>query len=202
MKQNPDKNRNQIRIIAGSLRGRKINFPDSLGLRPTPDRVRETLFNWLSPVIRGACCLDLFAGSAALSFEAISRGAEYVLAIEKAPQVVKAIEEQAAILKITGLDIRHIDSQIFLKSFKEHKPDQNNHFTPFDIVFVDPPYGSNLLLPSLGLLHENGWVKEKSLIYCGTDHPIQTEALPPSFKIIRQQKAGVVYYYLIKIQPS
>lgn len=195
MKQKSDRspNRNQIRIIGGRLRSQKITFPDSLGLRPTPDRVRETLFNWLSPVIRGARCLDLFAGSGALSFEAISRGAEYVLALEKAPLVVKSLKEQIANLKITDLDIQHIDSQVFLKTPSLQAP-------AFDIVFVDPPYGSNLLLPSLTLLQERGFVKDKTLIYCGTDQPIQAEELPESFAIIREQKAGVVYYYLIEVQ--
>jgi 16S rRNA (guanine966-N2)-methyltransferase len=186
--------RNQIRIIGGSFRGRKITFPDSLGLRPTPDRVRETLFNWLSPVIREAKCLDLFAGSGALSFEAISRGAKQVVMLEKAYPVFQSLQAQANALQITNLDlqsidIQHIDSQSYLA---------NSTVDPFDIVFVDPPYGSGLLLPSIELLHKRGWLRQAALIYCGTDQPIKPEELPPSWEILRQQKAGVVYFYLIK----
>lgn len=184
------KNINQIRIIGGSLRGRKITFPDSLGLRPTPNRVRETLFNWLSPVIRGAKCLDLFAGSGALSFEAISRGAEKVVLLEKSVNVIKSIEAQALEFKIKGLDIQHIDSQTYLKKIGAKKD-------PFDIVFVDPPYGSNLLFPSFSLLNEGGWLQDNALIYCGTDQPIKIEELPTAWKIVRHQKAGVVYFYLL-----
>lgn len=186
---------NQVRIIGGALRGRKITFPDSLGLRPTPDRVKETLFNWLSPVIRGSHCLDLFAGSGALSFEAISRGAERVVALEKASNVSRAIQEQANEMKIMNLEIKNIDSQIFLKE----KSNSNEGSHPFDIVFVDPPYGSNLLIPSLTLLNERAWLKQKSLIYCGTDQPIIDKDLPSNWGIIRQQKAGVVYFYLIEV---
>lgn len=183
--------RNQLRIIGGSFRGRKITFPDSIGLRPTPDRVRETLFNWLSPVIRGARCLDLFAGSGALSFEAISRGAQQVVACEKANSVIASLQRQAAELKMLDLDIKPIDSQVYLKNLNSN---------PFDIVFVDPPYGRNLLLPSFNLLQANGFVKEKTLIYCGTDQPIKSEELPSNWEIIRHQKAGVVFFYLIEVQ--
>ncbi len=188
------KKRNQIRIIAGSLRGRKITFPDSAGLRPTPDRVRETLFNWLNPVIRGSHCLDLFAGSGALSFEAISRGAERVVLLEKSTPVFKYIEEQAGLfnIPIQKLEIKLIDSQGYLKDTKQP-------FETFDIVFVDPPYGSHLLFPSFALLHEKGWVKEKTLIYCGTDEPIAPQTLPVGWKILREQKAGVVHFYLIEV---
>lgn len=188
----PTAKRNQIRIIAGTLRGRKISFPDSAGLRPTPDRVKETLFNWLSPVIRGSRCLDLFAGSGGLSFEAISRGAKEVVALEKANAVFTNLKAQASALKIENLDILEIDSQNYLAGSASH----------FDIVFVDPPYGSNLLMPSLVLLHKNDWVKEKSLIYCGTDEPIKAHELPDHWTILRQQKAGVVHYYLLAVHQT
>src|SRR5689334_13621175 len=118
-----------IRIIGGTWRGRKLLVPDVPHLRPTPDRVRETLFNWLAPVLPGAHCLDAFAGSGALGFEALSRGAAQVVMVDESPVVIKHLQAQAVILKTTQAEIYRANVPQQLK-----KPAK-----PFDIVFLDPP---------------------------------------------------------------
>jgi 16S rRNA (guanine966-N2)-methyltransferase len=176
---------NHVRIIGGSFRGRKISFPDTLELRPTPDRVKETVFNWLAPYIRDSLCLDLFAGSGALSFEAVSRGALKVTALEYNPVVVAALKAEALHLKTNNLDIIQTDTLQFLKT----KP------TAFDIIFVDPPYKADRLFPCFTLLKNNGWLKPDALIYYEADHPVPAEQLP-DWEILKEKRAGNVYYYL------
>lgn len=178
--------RNQVRIIGGSFKGRKISFPDTFELRPTSDRIKETLFNWLAPYIRDSICLDLFAGSGALSFEAVSRGAFKVIAIENNPLVISTLKAEIDHLKITNLDIIQADTPQFL----------NTSSSPVDIIFIDPPYKKNLLAPCCSLLEGNGWVKTGTYIYYEADVEIPVENIPSSWKIIKQKKAGNIHYYL------
>ena len=122
---------NRIRIIGGTHRGRRLAFPDAAGLRPTPDRVRETLFNWLMPHLPGARCLDLFAGSGALGLEAVSRGAREVVLVDANPAVVKSLQENLRLLGETErARVIRSDALAFLRKETD---------APFDIVFLDPP---------------------------------------------------------------
>lgn len=184
---------NQIRIIAGKWRGRRLSFPSIPDLRPTPDRVRETLFNWVSTRIVDANCLDLFAGSGALSFEALSRGALKVVAIEKNLMVIAALETSAQQLKVDRevLEVILADALEWLK----HKS-----VTPFDLVFLDPPYSLELCAPCMQLLFERGWLKPNAWVYFEQDKPFD-EALFPSghWRLIKAKQAGQVYYYLATI---
>ncbi len=138
----------EIRIIGGIWRSRKIRFP-AIPARPTPDRVRETLFNWLAPVIEKARCLDLFAGTGALGFEALSRGAAEVLCIEKDRQSVETLQDNKKLLQAHEMQIIQMDAMHWLASRAklqvEESAAQSNPFLPFDIVFVDPPYAAQLL---------------------------------------------------------
>ncbi len=178
----------KIRIIAGEWRGRKIEVPDKQGLRPTPNRVRETLFNWLAMYLPGSHCLDLFTGSGALGIEAASRGAKEVLLIEKNQEIVKNLKQQKFIFSNHNLNILHADALEFLKS------------TPkaFDIVFLDPPFGQDLLLPACRLLEKGDWLTPQALIYLETERDFDNLNLPHSWQIIRQKKLGQVNVFLVE----
>jgi 16S rRNA (guanine966-N2)-methyltransferase len=134
--------RNRVRIIGGDFRRRLLTFPDSSGLRPTPDRVRETVFNWLGQTLRGKRCLDVFAGSGAMGFEAASRGAERVVMVEKSRLVADALRANRQALGAEAIDVQCADALGFLRGCRER----------FDVVFVDPPYDSELLDAVLPLL--------------------------------------------------
>lgn len=182
---------NQIRVIAGKWRGRRLSFPNIQDLRPTPDRVRETLFNWLTHYIVGARCLDLFAGSGALSFEALSRGAAYVCAVEQNPMVGAALREAR---EAFGVDQSMLELVVAdgLSWLMRTPP------IPFDIVFLDPPYTLKLLLPCIRLLQEKGWLKSQSLIYCEHDQPLDAELFPASdWDVLKTKQAGRVFYALV-----
>lgn len=182
--------RNQIRIIAGKWKGRRLSFPNAVDLRPTPDRVRETLFNWTSNRIVGAHCLDLFAGSGALSFEALSRGAAKVVAVEKNPVVILALEAAAQQLKV-DVQTWEVISGDGLEWLK-HTPS-----TPFDLVFLDPPYTAELLPICMQVLSEKKWLKSHAWIYFEQDKPFDEALFPSSdWRLVKSKRAGHVYYYL------
>ncbi|WP_265947286.1 16S rRNA (guanine(966)-N(2))-methyltransferase RsmD [Dechloromonas sp. A34] len=178
---------NSVRIIGGQYRRRVLKFPDSEGLRPTPDRVRETLFNWLGQELDGWHCLDLFAGSGALGFEAASRGATRVVMIEQAPKVLAALQENAEILQNPReIEIIRADAIQYLASPK----------AKFDLVFLDPPYNKGWisrlepLLP--GVLNEDG------AIYVEAEHEIESLG---DWRTERHGKAGEVHFHLLR-RPS
>ena len=125
----------RLRIVGGEWRGRRLSVLDQPGLRPTPDRVRETLFNWLAPLIKGAWCLDLFAGTGALGFEAASRGADRVVMIEKLANVVRVLHENRLLLDARQIEVIHADASPWLAGQAE----------PFNLVFLDPPFAEDLL---------------------------------------------------------
>lgn len=179
---------NSLRIIAGKWRGRKVPFPDSEGLRPTSDRVRETLFNWLAPVINEARCLDLFSGSGALSLEALSRGAAHVTLIDASPRVSEQLRKNLSTLECANANLLTINALDWLKAVKV---DQQ----PFDVVFLDPPFNKQLLAPSCELLESQGLVHEGSYIYIETEADLSL-ALPKSWRLHREKRAGQVAYYL------
>jgi 16S rRNA (guanine966-N2)-methyltransferase len=177
---------NQLRLIGGHYRGRRLSFPDQPGLRPTADRVRETLFNWLAPVIAGARCLDAFAGSGALGFEAISRGAAEVVMIERAAVAARQLQANARLLGAEGIHIHQADTLEWL--------DRSGR--PFDIVFLDPPFAEGLLAPAIARLDSNGWLAAGARLYL--EAPLQTgfPALPAGWELIRDKMAGQVRYGL------
>jgi 16S rRNA (guanine966-N2)-methyltransferase len=177
---------NQVRIIGGRWRGRRLHFPPLEGLRPTPDRVRETLFNWLAPVIEGARCLDLFAGSGALGIEALSRGAAKVVFVERHPLAVRKLRENLALLGIDSVPVVKADALTWLKGRSQ----------PFDIVLLDPPFGGNLLEPVCAVLEQGGWLATQARIYLETEKAPQNPELPQNWTIIRDKTAGQVSYRL------
>lgn len=178
----------QIRIIGGQWRGRKLKVPDVPNLRPTPDRVRETLFNWLVPYIHGAYCLDPFAGSGALGFEALSRGAAKVVMTDHSPVVIKLLQEEARMLNAEGAEIYRAAAPGQLK-----KPEK-----PFTIVFLDPPFQENLLLPTCFYLVEQGFLAPQAFIYLEARQTIQETDLPAGWVLLKSKRAGEVGYHLAK----
>src|SRR6185437_11309729 len=146
-----------LRIIGGKWRGRKLRFPPSPEIRPTPDRVRETLFNWLAPRMTGARCLDLFAGSGALGLESLSRGAAHVTFVERDSAAVRELRARLSEWGASGAQVEQEDALRFLK--------RGAGGGPFDVVFLDPPFDSDLLATVAGLLEQGQWLNRGALIY-------------------------------------
>jgi len=180
-------NTNQLRIIGGRLKRTKVSFPSVVGLRPTPDRIRETLFNWLQSDIYNSRCLDLFAGSGALGLESISRGAAFVAMVEKDSAAANSISINLNRLNITNAVIYRQDAKDFLQ--------KNQQSASFDIVFLDPPYGSNVLSDCMTLLEQEKWLSPGAKIYIevSSDGDIQ---VPSNWKLHKQNKSGQVAYHL------
>jgi 16S rRNA (guanine966-N2)-methyltransferase len=173
--------KNQLRIIGGEFKRRVLPFADIEGLRPTPDRVRETLFNWLMWDVQNAQVLDLCAGSGALSFESISRGASHVVMIEPNSTQAKFLKDNLQLLKVQNCKLVVSTAQIALRNLMNDS---------FDLVFLDPPY-------SLGLWQElaiqaDPLIKNEGLIYVEADCPLESLTLPNTWKLIKQTKAGAV----------
>jgi len=182
---------NQVRIIAGQWRGRKLSFPAGEGLRPTSDRMRETLFNWLAPLLPGASCLDLFAGSGALGFEAASRGAARVVMVESRRETVASLRENRQRLSAESVEILQQDAQTYLAAQSD----------PFDVVFLDPPFGAPALLEtSIQMLSTSGSLKSGASIYL--EMPLQgpEPSLPESWTEQKRKGAGQVLYRLYRYQ--
>ncbi len=184
----PGATRNQLRIIAGEWRGRKLPFVDVEGLRPTPDRVRETLFNWLAPMITGARCLDLFAGSGALAFEALSRGAAEVVMLDQHPKVITQLRDNLALLKCSQASVQQADALTYLRQPPPAKP--------FDVVFLDPPYRKDLLSPCCERLAQPGWLARGARVYLEIESEHALPTLPDGWELTRSKKAGQVAYHL------
>jgi 16S rRNA (guanine966-N2)-methyltransferase len=177
--------RNRYRIIGGTWRSRQLAFPDGKGLRPTADRVRETLFNWLQPILPGAHCLDLFAGSGALSFEALSRGATQVTCLERNPAAADAIHANARLLQTSSLTLLRTDAMQWLRQQQAQR---------FDIVFLDPPFDLNLLESCCDLLSSQQLVAPGGMVYLESGRALTTLTLPAGWSLIREKKAGQVHY--------
>jgi 16S rRNA (guanine966-N2)-methyltransferase len=175
-----------LRIIGGRWRGRKLRFPASSAIRPTPDRVRETLFNWLAPTMQGAVCLDLFAGSGALGLEALSRGAAQVTFVEQDAAAARELRARLAEWQAEGADVAQADALRYLT-----RPAQ-----AFDIVFLDPPFTSPLLQGAAELLEARHWLKADALIYVECPARAGLPALPRSWQPLRAKRAGEVGYHL------
>lgn len=180
----------KVRIISGRWRRRLLPVPEVEGLRPTPDRVRETLFNWLAGCIEGARCLDLYAGSGALGFEAASRGAARVVMVEKDAQAVEGLRRQAAVLGATEIEVVHADARHWLLG----------EARPFDVVFLDPPFAGEDLGKVCELLDQAPWLAPGALVYLESRAELDEPALPSAWRILRRQRAGQVRYYLAAAQ--
>lgn len=176
----------QIRIIGGQWRGRKLPVPDSPGLRPTTDRVRETLFNWLAPSMVDARCLDCFAGSGALGLEALSRYAASATLLEMDRSVSQQLQQNLASLKATHAKVVNTNSLAFLAQTG----------TPHDVVFVDPPFRKGLLEETLTLLENNGWLADDALIYVESEVENGLPPVPAHWELHREKVAGQVAYRL------
>ena len=184
--------RSRVRIIGGTWRSRLIEFPETDGLRPTANRVRETLFNWLGQTLQGKRCLDLFSGSGALGFEAASRGAIEVVMLEQNPGAIGALRANQLKLAADMCRIVAIDALKFVG--------RNNE--KFDVVFVDPPFASGLMEPVLGSLSQN--LSDGGLVYAEWGTPIVEVVvgkLARSWEIVKQGRAGGVHFALLRIPP-
>ena len=181
-----------LRIIGGKWRGRLLNFPDVEGLRPSGSRIRETLFNWLAPHLPSSRCLDLYAGSGALGFEAISRGASFCQMLELNTAAAKQLAENAQKLDSNAVQVLNTDTLKRLLSSCE---------SPFDVVFLDPPFVANLWQKTFERLEQGMWLREGSLIYFEAP---KTEAIAPpqGWTQIKQKIAGQVQYGLIQFNPA
>lgn len=187
-KHHPTKTSNQLRIIGGQWRGRKLNFPTVDGLRPTPDRVRETLFNWLAPVIVDAHCLDLFSGSGALGFEALSRGAAHVDFVDTSNLVTQQLKLNLQTLQCNNASIHNSQALPWLQ-----QPQQC-----YDLIFLDPPFGKNLAGDCIDAIHSQQWLKENSWVYLETSSHEPLPNIPHHWQLHREKIAGQVCYRLFK----
>jgi len=178
----------QLRIIAGNWRGRKLNFTAQDDLRPTPDRVRETLFNWLQSDIAGSHCLDCFAGSGALGFEAASRGAELVSLVDANSRVTSDLLSNKQSLQADSIDVVTQDVIQFLQTPSEQR---------YDLVFLDPPFQSDLLQRSAALLERQHWLTNHAKIYIEVNSKSEfAGSLPASWRQLKSSRAGQVAYSL------
>jgi len=182
---------NTLRIIGGNHRGRKLAFPDVKGLRPTGDRMRETLFNWLQNDIAGSRCLDMYAGSGALGFEAASRGAAQVVMVEQNPRAVDQLKQNMQLLQLQSvISVAKASSPAWLKTSEQQ----------FDIVFLDPPFANNLLQASIDALVDGPWLADQAHIYVERDVKQDMPGLPENWSMVRDKKQGQVAYCLIKVE--
>lgn len=177
-----------LRIIGGDWRGRRLEFPSSPNLRPTGDRIRETLFNWLAAEVGGSRCLDLFAGSGALGLEALSRGARHCTFLETSSAAIEGINAHLSLLNAVDRG-RVINTNAL--SWRDD---------PFDIVFVDPPFSENLAIDSLRHLINNQLLTDSALVYLEVASTASLEDLPPALSIIRDKQSGAVRYLLLAQQ--
>ena len=178
----------KVRIIGGQWRGRLLDVADHRGLRPTPDRVRETLFNWLQCQVPGARCLDVFAGSGALGFEAASREAKSVVMLEKERPVASALKAQAK--RLGGpIEVMHADALKWLPTV---------HGQPFDLVFLDPPFDAGLLPRVLSLLATPGRLATDAHIYMEFSSRSETPPLPEGWRLMKRKTLGEVTFALLQ----
>jgi 16S rRNA (guanine966-N2)-methyltransferase len=176
-----------VRIIAGSLRGSRLAVPDLPGLRPTPDRVRETLFNWLQPLLPGARCLDLYAGSGALGIEALSRGAQSVCMVEREPVLAAALRANLDRFKQPAGTVVQAAALDYLARAPQ----------PFDVVFLDPPYAADAWSAAARALQP--WLAPQARVY--VEHPadLPVPRLPAHWQALRGARAGAVNYALYRV---
>jgi 16S rRNA (guanine966-N2)-methyltransferase len=214
----PKAKANQLRIIGGQWRGRKLSFADGDSLRPTMDRVRETLFNWLQNDIVGARCLDLFTGSGALGFEALSRYAGEVVMIDKNPYAIRMIRNNLELLGVDNAQLLKMDARDYLagiegSSLQTAKGSSlqtakgsllqcaEGSIPPqkFDIVFLDPPFNKQLVGPFCQLLDKADCLSDQASIYIEIEKKTALPELPENWQVVKQKKAGQLAYYLLHV---
>lgn len=182
----------EVRIISGQWRGRKLPVLDVQGLRPTTDRVKETLFNWLMQQTQGREVLDCFSGSGSLAFEALSRQAHSALLIERDTKAAAQLKQNLARLQCSNAEVRQTDTMLFLAAPAARQ---------FDLVFIDPPFRQGLALPCAKLL-EQGWLKPGALIYLETEKELPIHDLPTSWHLKKDKIAGQLAYRLFEYLPT
>ncbi len=193
----PLEGRHSVRIIGGGWRGRRVTFPDLPGLRPTPDRVRETLYNWLQHGVAGSRCLDLFAGSGALGLEALSRGAAAVVFVEQAQAAARGLVAELARLGGTPkARVVEMGASRFLRTAGEAVRSCGG---PFDIVFMDPPFGRNALAEYIPPLDAGDWVKPGGLVYLECEKSAGVPVVPAHWALLKSKSAGEVGYHLARV---
>ena len=184
----------RLRIVAGNWRSRLLDIAGVEGLRPTSERIRETLFNWLAPTIRGARCLDLYAGTGALGLEALSRGAASAVFVEKSPAAVQQLEKNVdAVGAASAATVIRADAKGFLRGPGDRQ---------FDVVFVDPPFADDLLEETCRLLAATGRLAGDALVYLENDRSRRGPALPPGWQVLKDKTAGKVRYMLARADRS
>jgi len=181
-----------LRIIGGEWRGRKIHFPPVAAIRPTPDRVRETVFNWLQSAVAGRRCLDLYAGSGALGLEALSRGAREVVFVDSEPAVSRHLVSTLQMLGCNRGRVVRSDARSFLSGSAE----------PFDIIFLDPPFGEPVLAGVCRLIEARGWLEPGGLVYLEAPAAAGPPELPDGWRLLKSKRAGEVGYHLASRDPS
>jgi 16S rRNA (guanine966-N2)-methyltransferase len=180
----------RLRIVAGKWRSRLLPIADQKGVRPTASRVRETLFNWLSMDIHGSHCLDLFAGTGALAFEALSRGAATATMIENSAEAVDLLRSSAGLLDAVDARIDRADALSFLARPRDKR---------YDIVFLDPPFADDLVEECCQLLHSNGWLAENAAVYIEQDKSRPLPPLPQGWQVTKDKIAGHVRFVLVRV---
>ena len=181
----------EVRVIAGLWRGRKLSVLNAEGLRPTTDRVKETLFNWLMIDVANARCLDCFAGSGSLGIEALSRQAQAVVFLEKFANAAQQLKKNLASLKTDKGTVINTDTLTYLS--------QKNSTEPFEIIFIDPPFHHNFVPQVLTLLQQNNWLAENALIYVETEKNHPPLLLAKNWQVIKEKSAGMVTSRLIQV---
>ncbi|MCP5327180.1 MAG: 16S rRNA (guanine(966)-N(2))-methyltransferase RsmD [Steroidobacteraceae bacterium] len=208
----------ELRIIAGEWRGRKLRFPAQTSIRPTPDRVRETLFNWIGPRIRGVHALDLFAGSGVLGLEALSRGAAAVTFVDSDPRAVQALRERLVEWGAQGGTVVRAEAQAFVAAGVRRVAEAGGAAEKigaggaaeitadagrvvagqFGLVFLDPPFAAGLLSPIAQALESGGWLAPGALLYVEAAAADRLPAWPADWELLRSGQAGAVGYHLLR----
>lgn len=178
----------QIRIIGGRWRSRIIDIANESALRPTPNRVRETVFNWLSPWLSGSTCLDLSAGTGILCFEALSRSAAAVVMVDNSIEAIKMINRNIEKLAADSATVVHQDAIAFLQG----EPKE------YDIIFLDPPFRSDLISQCASLIDQKGWLKMNGLVYIEAPSTMITLPVPDQWQLLKSKQAGQVGYHLLQ----
>ncbi|KEQ19331.1 16S rRNA (guanine(966)-N(2))-methyltransferase RsmD [Endozoicomonas numazuensis] len=191
VKQRPNKGGGQLRIIGGQWRSRKLPVADLSGLRPTSDRVRETLFNWLAPYVLGARVLDCFSGTGALSLESLSRGAKEATLLEAASEASKLLKENLKTLQAENATVVRTDSLKWL----QQPADQ-----AFDLIFLDPPFRQGLLEETCRLLNTHDYIHSGTLVYIEVEKELSPLPIPSNWSVIKTKTAGQLSYYLLSIE--
>ena len=178
-----------IRLISGQWRGKKLPVKDKQGLRPTTDRTKETLFNWLMHDIREANCLDCFSGSGSLGFEALSRYCQFCTFLELDKQVAAQLQNNISTLKAENAEVIQGDSLRYLSQAANRQ---------YDVVFIDPPFNLGLAQPCIEQLEEQGYLTENSLIYVEVESTLTNLQFPTTWSLLKEKNAGQVRYQLFK----